>query len=67
MAIPSSEANLVLKKFHSYHPRIQITCEIGNKTINFLDTTIIIENNVIKFDIYHKSSFSARYLNYLNT
>ena len=54
----SSEANPVLQKFNFYYPRIQFTCEIGNKTINFLDITIIIENNVIKFNIYHKSYLS---------
>jgi len=63
MAIPSDKVQEVLNKFNSYHNKIQFTCEISNNRINFLDTTII-ENNIIKFDLYYKPTFLGRYLNY---
>jgi len=44
--------------------RIQFTCKIGNTKINFLDTTIIVENNIIKFDLYYKPTFFEEIFNY---
>jgi len=41
-----------------------ITCKIGNNRINFLDTTIIVENNIIKFDLYYKPTFFEEIFNY---
>jgi len=64
MAILSDKVQEVLSKFNSYYNTIQFTCEIDNNRINFLNTTIIVENNIIKFDLYYKSTFSGRYLNY---
>jgi len=34
--------------------------------INFLDVTLIIENGIIKFDLYKKPTNSGRYLNFLS-
>ena len=42
MAIPSDKVQEVLSKFNSYHNRIQFTYEIGNNSINFLDTSILL-------------------------
>jgi len=39
--------------------------KIGSERLNFLDV-ILINNNTIKFDWYHKSTFSGRYLNFLS-
>jgi len=64
MAVPTSKIKLVIETFNSIHSSLQFTSEIGHKTINFLDTTIIIKNNRIIFDWYHKPTFSGRYLNY---
>jgi len=66
MAVPTSKIEMVIATFNSIHPSLQFTSEIGRKTINFLDTTIMIRNNRILFDWFHKSIFSARYLNYLS-
>jgi len=66
MAVPTAEIDYVFSAFNSFHPRIQFTIEIGHNVINFLDTTIIIKNNKIIFDWFHKSTFSGRYLNYLS-
>jgi len=66
MAVPTSKIELVIETFNSIHQSLQFTTEIGHKTINFLDTTIIIKNNRILFDWFHKPTFSGRYLNYLS-
>jgi len=36
------------------------------KKLNFLDVTIINNNNFIEFNWYHKPTFSGRYLNFLS-
>ena len=35
----------------------EFTMEIGAKEINFLDSTIVIDNCYIKFDTYHKQMY----------
>ncbi|KYM92079.1 hypothetical protein ALC53_01345 [Atta colombica] len=47
-------------KFNSFHPRLQLTLEMGNNSINFLNTTVMILDNKIIFDWYHKSTFSSK-------
>lgn len=64
MAISASKTDIVYKKFNFIYCRLQFTLINGYRKINFLDTTIIIENNKIKFDLYHKPTFSGRYLNF---
>lgn len=65
LAAPSSMFNEVLGIFNSFHPRLQFTLEEGvDNKLNFLDVTIIVNNNLIEFDWYHKPTFSGRYLNY---
>jgi len=34
--------------------------EISGKELNFLDVTIMNNNNLIEFDLYRKSTFSGR-------
>jgi len=47
------------------HTRLQFTMEVGNDNrLNFLDTTLIIDNKRIIFDTYHKTTFSRRFLNF---
>jgi len=41
------------------------TMEIGDH-INFLNVTVIIENNVIMFDYYKKPINSGKYLNFFS-
>ncbi|KYN16751.1 hypothetical protein ALC57_10948, partial [Trachymyrmex cornetzi] len=45
---------------------IQFTMEVDDDRLNFLDVTLIINNNKIEFDWYHKLTFSGRYLNFLS-
>ncbi|XP_039309325.1 uncharacterized protein LOC120358632 [Solenopsis invicta] len=63
-AVPRDMVNFTLDKFNSFHPRLQFTIEIGNERLNFLDTTIILNEKTVEFDWYHKPTFSGRYLNF---
>lgn len=45
LAAPADQFNLILSTFNSFHNRMQFTIEIGGNSINFLDTTIIRNNN----------------------
>ena len=65
LALPFDSINNTLNIFNSLHSRLQFTMEIGTKkSLNFLDTGIIIENKRIIFDTYHKPTFSGRFLNF---
>ena len=65
LAAPILMFDRLLEIFNSFHPRLQFTLEEGvDDKLNFLDVTIIIENNFIKFDWYHKHTFSGRFLNF---
>ena len=64
-AIPLHQAEFVLNAFNSLHHRLQFTMEINNKNfINFLDVTIIADNDKLTFDWFHKDTYSGRYLNF---
>lgn len=55
----------VLHTFNKFHPRLQFTMEVGiDNRLNFLDVIMIIQNNFISFDWYHKNTFSGRYLHF---
>jgi len=45
MAVPSDMIDFILTTFNSFHPRLQFILEIGGNSINFLDVTIINNNN----------------------
>jgi hypothetical protein len=45
---------------------MQFTLEIGGDKTNFLDITIIKNEDFLIFDWYHKPTFSGRYLNFLS-
>lgn len=65
LAVPSSFFNEVLHIFNAFHPRLQFMMEEGiDNRLNFLDVTLILKNNFINFDWYHKPTFSARYLHF---
>ena len=66
-AIPKDKSELILNLFNSYHPRLQFTMEIcEDGRLNFLDVTLILFDNHIIFDWFHKATFSGRYLNFLS-
>src|SRR5436190_7280107 len=64
-AVPNSHVEHILEIFNSIHPRLQFTMEIGiDDTLNFLDVTLILDKEQLIFDLYHKRTFSGRYLNF---
>lgn len=65
LAIPRDSEQQVLDTFNSFHHKLQFTLEVEkNRQINFLDLTLIRENNHIHTKWYTKSVSSGRYLNY---
>ena len=64
-AVPSERVDHVLEVFNSIHPRLQFTIEIGvNDELSFLDLNLILNNEQLIFNWYHKPTFSGRYLNF---
>ena len=64
LAVPN-QINEILNRFNSYHNRLRFTVEHGDdKSINFLDVKVILEDSYIEFDIYKKLTNSRRYLSY---
>ena len=65
LAVPSHSLDTVLNTFNSLHPKIQFTLEEGtDNRLNFLDVTVMIRDNKIEFNWFHKPTFSGRYLNF---
>ncbi|KYN06950.1 hypothetical protein ALC62_02072, partial [Cyphomyrmex costatus] len=50
----------------NFHSRLQFTLEIGDKKLDFLDTSISIIDNHFIFDWYRKPTFSGRFLNFFS-
>jgi len=65
LAAPDDQLFNILDIFNSFHKRLQFTLEIssGNR-INYLDVTIILDNQTILFDNYEKPTNTGRYINY---
>jgi len=61
-AVLKTAIDSIVDKFNVHHPRLQFTVEIGGDRINFLDTTIIKNNNKLIFDWYHKATYSGIYI-----
>jgi len=57
MAIPSDAIIKALNIFNNFHPRLQFILEVGDDRLNFLDVTIIKNNNKLEFNRYHKPTF----------
>jgi len=49
-AVPKTAIDSIVDKFNAHHPRLQFTLEIEGDRINFLETTIIKNNNKLIFD-----------------
>ncbi|KYN26675.1 hypothetical protein ALC57_03955 [Trachymyrmex cornetzi] len=65
LAAPNNQIREILDLFNSYHDRLKFTCEENNdKSMNFLDVSLIIEKEHIIFNNYKKPTNSGRYLNY---
>jgi len=67
MAAPSLHISTILKVFNLFHKRLQFIIEyMSSNTISFLDTLLIINENRLEFNWYHKPTFSGRFLNFLS-
>ena len=63
--IPKDQIDNTLKVFNNYHERLQFTYEIeNNNKINFLELTLIKNNNTLMHNWYRKNTSSDRFLNY---
>ena len=63
-AVHINDLDSLLNNFNSIHEKLQFIIEIGHNKINFLDVQLIINNNNITFNWFHKPTFSKRYLNF---
>ncbi|XP_070155138.1 uncharacterized protein [Polyergus mexicanus] len=65
LAASSDLLDHTLNIFNTFHPRVQFTMEIKvDNRLNFLDITMILADNQLIFDWYHKLTFSGRYLHF---
>lgn len=69
LAINKDKINLALNTLNDFHPNIKFTCEMEDDDgkINFLNTTLIRENNSVKLNWYRKNFASGRLLNYFSS
>jgi len=52
LTAPNNLLNIILETLNSFHERLKFTMEVSEcDRINFLDVTVIIENNIIIFDL----------------
>jgi hypothetical protein len=67
LSLPKAEVNSLLYTFNSVHDRLQFTIEEEkNRCISFLDVSLLVSNDRIIIDWFHKETFSGRYLSYLS-
>jgi len=60
-----SKVNTILNTFNNIHKRLQFTVELEeNRSINFLDLSLIVKNDELIIDWYRKETNSGRYLSY---
>jgi len=56
-AVLKTAIDNIIDKFNAHHPRLQLTVEIGRDIINFIDKTIIKNNNKLILNWYHKPTY----------
>jgi hypothetical protein len=67
LSLPRTQKNILLEKFNDVHNRLQFTIEEEkNRCINFLDVSLLVSDDRIIIDWFHKETFSGRYLSYLS-
>jgi len=65
LSAPENKIQNILKGFNGYHRRLKFTCETEvNRNLNFFDIILIIVNNKIITDWYHKKTSSGKYLSF---
>jgi len=57
--------DVVLDTFNRVHERLQFTIKVERDgKISFLEISLIRDNNTVVFDLYHKPTFSGKFLNF---
>ncbi|XP_024893281.1 uncharacterized protein LOC112468378 [Temnothorax curvispinosus] len=65
LPVPRDKAHYVLNKFNNYHERLKFTIEFEkDRKLSFLDLQLLVIDDTIVIDWYHKDTFSGRYLSY---
>jgi len=65
---PDVKVNTILNTFNNIHNRLQFTVEReSNRSINFLDLSFIVKNNVLIIDWHEKETCLGRYLSYYSS
>ena len=68
ICFPAIMRDYVVRQFNAFHSRIQVTIEEQiNNSINFLDLTIMHNNQKITTKWYQKPTASGRYLNFFSS
>jgi len=62
MAVSFDKVDYILNAFNNFHPKLQFTLEFGGKKINFLDTTIILDQNRVKMIGITNQRFPVEFL-----
>jgi len=66
-ATQDTKVNYILETFNNYHQRIKFTVEKeNNRCLSFLDLLLIVKDNTIIIDWFHKKSFSGRFLSFFS-
>ncbi|EFN67721.1 hypothetical protein EAG_07710, partial [Camponotus floridanus] len=67
MAVDRDALQNVVEIFNSFHNRLKFTVEPEHdRSINFLDLKIYINNNKLILDWFHKDTYSGRYLSFFS-
>jgi len=62
MAAPSDKIDAIFNTFNDYHDRLKFTIERErDRSISFLDLLLILSNNSIRVDWFHKKTYSGRF------
>jgi len=64
---PENRVNDILDTFNSIHNRLHFTLEKEkNRTLNFLDLSLIVSEGIMILDWYRKDTCSGRFLSYMS-
>jgi len=65
MIAQEKDISLIMNGFNSYHEHITFTIKrMKDNSISFLDLSIVIKNNIIILDWFHKKTVSGRLLSF---
>lgn len=68
LTAPANDIDNIVNSFNNYHTRLQFTIEReSDRSLNFLDLKIIVNNNRILIDWYQKDMFSGRLLSFFSS